>query len=124
MRTALLLLFIPTLVSAQAPGDASAYLPLNHWAMPYVEHLIARGRLIDPTPLTRPFREADLLRALEAVDSSRVTAAEWGVVRRLVGEWRRRERGPMARLDLHAGIAAGSHARREPLRAAGPGHGT
>ena len=116
-----LLLAIPGAALAQ---DASPYLPLNHWGMPYVEHLIARGRLVDPTPLTRPLREADLLRALEAVDSSRVTNAEWRVVRRLVGELTRRERGPMARLDLHAGAAAGSYARRDPLRAAGPGHGT
>jgi hypothetical protein len=92
--------------------------------MPYVEHLIARGRITDPTPLTRPFHEAALLRALEAADSARLSAAEWGVVRRLVGEFTRRERSPTARLELHAGIAASSHARRDPLRAAGEGHGT
>jgi hypothetical protein len=92
--------------------------------MPYIEHLIARGRLTDPTPLTRPFREADLLRALEAADSARLSAAEWSVVRKLTTELTRRERSPTARLDLHAGVAASSHARREALRAAGPGHGT
>ncbi len=92
--------------------------------MPYVEHLIARGRLTDPTPLTRPFREADLLRALEAADSARLSAAEWGVVKQLTAELTRRERGPTARLDLDAGVAASSHARRDALRAAGPGHGT
>ncbi len=121
MRTVLFLLLLPTLASAQ---DASPYVPLNHWGMPYVEHLIARGRLTDPTPLTRPFREADLLRALEAADSSRLTAAEWGVVRRLATELTHRERGPMTRLELHAGIAASSHARRDALREAGVGHGT
>jgi len=92
--------------------------------MPYVEHLIARGRLTDPTPLTRPIREADLLRALEGADSTRLSAAEWSVVGKIKTELARRERGPTARLDLHAGVAAGSHARREALRAAGPGHGT
>ena len=124
MRTALFLLLLPSLAIAQAPGDASPYLPLNHWAMPYVEHLIARGRLTDPTPLTRPFREADLLRALEAADSARLNAAEWAVVGKLKDELTRRERGPTARLDLDAGLAARSHARRDALRAAGPGHGT
>ena len=124
MRTALFLLLFTAPLAAQ--GDATPYVPLSHWGMPYVEHLIARGRLVDPTPLTRPLREADLLRALEAVDSSRVTNAEWRVVRRLVGELTRRERGPMARLDLHAGAAAGSYARRDPLReeGGGTGHGT
>ena len=120
MRTALFLFLFASPVLAQ---DASPYVPLDHWGMPYVEHLIARGRLSDPTPLTRPFREADLLRALEAADSSRLTAAEWGVVRRLVAELTHRERGPMARLELHAGIAASSHARRDALREAGVGHG-
>jgi len=122
MRIALfLLLAIPGTALAQ---DASPYVPLSHWAMPYVEHLIARGRLTDPTPLTRPFREAELLRALEAADSARLSAAEWAVVRQIKDELTRRERGPAARLDLHAGIAASSHARRDALREAGPGHGT
>ena len=118
-------LFLAVLVSPLAgQGDASPYVPLGHWAMPYVEHLIARGRLADPTPLTRPFREADLLRALEGADSARLTAAEWDVVGRIKRELMRHERGPTARLDLHAGVAASSHARRDALREAGPGHGT
>jgi hypothetical protein len=33
-------------------------------------------------------------------------------------------RGPSARMDLFAGAAASSHARRDPLREAGPGHAT
>ena len=117
-------LFLLILVSPALAQDASPYVPLSHWAMPYVEHLIARGRLTDPTPLTRPFREADLLRALEATDSARLTAAEWDVVRQIKTELARHERGPTARLDLHAGSAASSHARRDALREAGPGHGT
>ncbi|HEV8398346.1 MAG TPA: hypothetical protein VGQ18_00760 [Gemmatimonadales bacterium] len=121
MRTALFLLLVPTLASAQ---DASPYAPLQWWGTAYVEHLIARGRLVDPTPLTRPFREADLLRALEEADSARLSGAEWRVVGELKNELRRRERGPTARLDLHAGIAASSHARRDALREAGAGHGT
>src|SRR5258705_10141606 len=122
MRTALFLLLFTSPLAAQ--GDASPYVPLDHWAMPYVEHLIARGRIVDPTPLTRPFREADLLRALEAADSARLRTAEWDVVKKAIAELRRRERGPTARLDLHAGIAASSHARRDALREAGAGHGT
>jgi hypothetical protein len=121
MRAALLLLLLPTLAFAQ---DASPYVPVDHWAMPYVEHLIARGRMVDPTPLTRPFREADLLRTLEGADSARLSGAEWRVVAQLKNELRRRERGPTARLDLDAGIAASSHARRDALREAGVGHTT
>ncbi len=117
----LFLLLLPTLASAQ---DASPYVPLAWWGTSYVEQLIARGRLTDPTPLTRPFREADLLRALEAADSARLTGPEWRLVQRLSAELTRHERGPAARLDLHAGLAASSHARRDPLREQGTGHGT
>src|SRR6185436_13420009 len=116
MRTALFLLLVILAPWRLAAGqDASPYVPLTHWAMPYVEHLISRGRMVDPTPLTRPFREADLLRALEGADSARLSGAEWRVVAQLKNELRRRERGPTARLDLDAGIAASSHARRDAL---------
>jgi capsule assembly protein Wzi len=122
MRTALLtLLLLPASAAAQ---EASPYLPLSHWSTPYIEHLIATGRMTDPSPLTRPLKTQDVVRALEAVDSNAVTGAEWSVVRRIRSDLARRTRGPSARMDLHAGVAGSSHARRDPLRAAGPGHGT
>ncbi|PYO90773.1 MAG: hypothetical protein DMD66_01640, partial [Gemmatimonadetes bacterium] len=104
--------------------EASPYVPLSWWGTPFIEHLIARRRLVDPTPLTRPLRATDLLRTLDAVDSTVVTNAEWTVVRQMRSDLRRTQRGPSARLDVHAGVAASSHARRDPLRAAGPGHAT
>src|SRR6266481_4128894 len=57
------------LVPVVAAQEASPYVPLQHWTMPYVEHLIARGVIGDPTPLTRPFKRADLVRVLRAVDT-------------------------------------------------------
>src|SRR5216683_6598955 len=45
-----MLLVAPTL----AAQEASPYVPLQHWTMPYAEHLIALGVIPDPTPLTRP----------------------------------------------------------------------
>jgi hypothetical protein len=92
--------------------------------MPFIEHLITSGRMADPTPLTRPFRTDQVLRGLEAVDSTAVTGAEWAVVRWVRSDLTRQERGPAARMDVHGGIAASSHARRDPLREAGVGHGT
>src|SRR2546423_3378848 len=41
--------------------QASAYVPLDDWTMPYVEHLIATGAIPDPAPLTRPLRRAAVL---------------------------------------------------------------
>src|SRR5216110_638459 len=113
--------FVPSVAVSQ---DASPYLPISHWSVPFIEHLIASGLIADPTPLTRPFRTDQVLRALDAVDSTTVTRAEWAVVRQVRSDLRRQERGPTARLDVHAGSAASSHARRDPVREAGVGHGT
>ena len=122
MRTALVLLLL--LPAGAAAQEASPYLPISHWSMPFLEHLITAGRLVDPTPLTRPFRVDQVLRALDAVDSTIVTRAEWAVVRQVRSDLTRHEHGPAARLDVHAGLAASSHARRDPLREAGTGQAT
>jgi hypothetical protein len=104
--------------------EASPYLPLSHWSTPYIEHLIAAGRIADPSPLARPFKAQDVVRALEAVDSNVVTAAEWSVVKLIRSDLLREMRGPSARLDVHASVTGSSHARRDALREAGPGHAT
>src|SRR5260221_1661262 len=109
--------------SAAVSQEASPYLPLSHWSVPFIEHLITAGRIADPTPLTRPFRTEQVLRALDAVDSTTVTRAEWAVVRQVRSDLTRQERGPPSRLDVHAGIPASSHDRRDPVREAGGGHG-
>ncbi|HYU09385.1 MAG TPA: hypothetical protein VEK77_08400, partial [Gemmatimonadales bacterium] len=122
MRTALLLLLLtPAGAVAQ---EASPYLPLSHWSMPFIEHLIAAGRIADPSPLSRPFKVQDVVRALDAVDSNVVTGAEWAVVKHIRSDLARRMRGPAARIDIEAATAASSYARRDPLRATGPGHTT
>ena len=66
-----LLFLLPTHLSAQA----SAYIPLDDPRMPIVELLIARGDLRDPSPMTRPIREADL----------RLVIAEAGLAPETVG---------------------------------------
>jgi capsule assembly protein Wzi len=122
MRTALAGLLL--LSASLAAQEASPYVPINHWSMPYVEHLIAAGRMADPSPLSRPLKVDELLRALAGVDSGVVTGSEWAVVRKIRAEFTRTMRGPSARIDLDAGVAASSHARRDPLREAGVGHAT
>src|SRR6266513_4578456 len=112
--------FLPSVAVSQ---EASPYVPLSHWSMPFIEHLINAGRLVDPSPLTRPFHAEELLRALEAVDSSITTGPEWAVVQRVRADLVRHQRGPSARIDIHAGIQAASFANRDPLRERGTGHG-
>jgi len=118
------LVALAVLATPLAAQEASPYVPVGNWAMPFVEHLIAAGRMADPSPLSRPLRVDELLRALAAVDSNVVTGSEWAVVKRIRGEFDRKMRGPSARMDFNAGIAGASHARRDPLRAAGVGHAT
>src|SRR2546422_8259909 len=121
------------LLSPALPGGAmlagqevSPYLPLGHWATPYLEHLIARGAIADPSPLSRPFAQADIVRVLSAADTTRLGSAERHVVRAIVAALGRppADGKPWARVDGNVAATGASHARRDPLRAAGPGHGT
>jgi hypothetical protein len=97
--------------------DASPYVPLQHWAMPFVEHLIAVGAIADPTPLTRPLREGELARALRALDTTTVTPAVRATVRRLLAELERDASAgtPRYRVTGDAGVAIATHALRDPL---------
>ncbi len=113
MRAFFVLLCAAVPLAAQ---EASPYVPLQHWAMPYVEQLIARGALRDPTPLTRPLKQADLVRALEAVDTLQVSDAVYAEVQRLLRAFLfDLPRGPKYRLSGEVGLAAATYNVRDPL---------
>src|SRR6266853_5276562 len=113
---AVTLLFVTSFSAAALTGQtASPYVPLHHWAMPYVEYLITAGVMADPTPLTRPLKQADLVRALEAADTIRLGDAAKAAVRQLLREFRPRVRGRRYRVELGAGLAAASYTVRDPL---------
>src|SRR6266478_1777926 len=110
------LLLVTSFSAAALTGQtASPYVPLHNWAMPYVEYLITAGVMADPTPLTRPLKQTDLVRALEAADTIRLGDAAKATVRQLLREFRPRVRGPRYRVDLGAGLAAASYTVRDPL---------
>ena len=117
MRAAGALLLVATSLSAAplAAQTASPYVPLGHWAMPYVEYLISGGVIADPTPLTRPLKQADLVLALEAADTLRLGEAARATVRRLLRELRPQVQGARYRVELGAGLAAASYTMRDPL---------
>jgi hypothetical protein len=117
MRAAGALLLVATSLSAAplAAQTASPYVPLGHWAMPYVEYLISGGVIADPTPLTRPLKQADLLLALDAADTLRLGEAPRATLRRLRREFRPQVQGARYRVDLGAGLAAASYTMRDPL---------
>jgi hypothetical protein len=128
LRVATLLLVNPALTGGAMLGaqQPSPYVPLAHWATPYLEHWIARGAIADPSPLSRPFVQADVVRALTTVDTTRLGSAERRVVRAILAALAPSptEGKPWARVDGDLAATGASHARRDPLRAAGPGHGT
>src|SRR6266481_3643696 len=113
---AVTLLFVTSFSAAALTGQtASPYVPLHHWAMPYVEYLITAGVMADPTPLTRPLKQADLIHALEAADTIRLGDAAKATVRRLLRELRPQVQGARYRVELGAGLAAASYTMRDPL---------
>src|SRR3989442_6375543 len=105
---------------------ATPHCPLAHWARPYLEHLMARGASADPSPLSRPFVQADVVAALSTADTTRLSGAERRVVRAILAALGRppADGKPWARVDGDVAATRASHARRDPLRAAGAGHGT
>ena len=116
MRRASLLCIAFVLQSSSLRAQTAApYVPLSYWGTPYIEHLISAGKMVDPTPLTRPFRTDDLIRALQAVDTANSGSGERGVVRSLLHDLRRHEEGPWARIDADLGVAAATTSLRDPL---------
>lgn len=108
------------MVLVAAPGalaaqEASPYVPLNHWAMPYIEHLISARVIADPTPLTRPLKEKDVVRALTDADTTRLGSNVRSTIRRLLREFAPVQRRPHYRADLDLGAAAATQALRDPL---------
>ncbi|HET7296817.1 MAG TPA: hypothetical protein VFI66_06715 [Gemmatimonadales bacterium] len=115
-----------------AAQDGSPYLPLEHWVMPYAEHLIAAGVIEDPSPLTRPLRRADLLRAVAAADTLTLGSATIATLRLLRTALDGKARGPHVAIEGGIGAGAANYSRRDQLsaidsvgpRQSGAGHGT
>lgn len=136
-RAALLVLLLKPALSGGAvlaAQQASPYLPLGDWTMPYVEHLIAAGVIEDPSPLTRPLRRSDVLRAIAAADTGPLSPATRATLRQLRAALGadRGVSGARVRAAGALGVAAANYARRDPLsaidstgpRRSGLGHAT
>src|SRR2546425_9093754 len=112
---ALLLVLLTAAPLALAAQETSPYVPLDHWAMRYIEHLVSAGVINDPTPLTRPLKQRDVVRALSEVDSNAVSPSLRATIRRLLMEWQSVERRPHYRVEGSVGAAAATQAVRDPL---------
>jgi hypothetical protein len=123
MRAALAVaLLLPSAAVAQALPP-HAYLPLEHWATPFVEHLIDRGVVRDPTPMMRPWIVSAVVRALAETDTTRLTGPERATVRRIRESLTAPDREVLATASAEFGGRAATHGRRLEfaLREAGPG---
>lgn len=69
---------------------ASPYLPIDHWAYPVLELWISRGDVTTLSPMTRPYRIADVVRAASQLRDSSLSDTEAEIRRRLL-----RELGPV-----------------------------
>ena len=139
---ALLLFAVPTDLAAQASRDigarASPYLPLDHWAYPALELWIARGDVRSLSPMTRPYRVADVVGAVAGLRPKQLSSIERGLRARLLAELGpeprgepRRDRGRRGRpaegrrssdaIRLEFGLEAGaryvSQTHPDPLQA-------
>jgi len=100
------------------PGQASPFIPLDDPRLPLIEHLIARGDLQDPSPMVRPFRRIDLLRALERAGLPPQSPAG-----RLAASLRAEYADPAGdawwRVEGRGGVQGFTSARRDQLQPAG-----
>lgn len=116
MRTLALLglAVCPAILIAQTPSPR--YLSRDSWATPFVEHLVRSGVLRGLDPLTRPFERHDVAQALAAVDTLPLGASLRSAIRQLDQEFAEPSDTVRWSLEAHAGMLAGSDARRWALR--------
>ena len=115
-------LLLAALLGALAPArglaQSSPYLPLDDPRLPLLEHLIARGDIADPSPLVRPFRRLDALRALSAADTAGEATSD--IVRRLREALEEPLDSNRWRIGVRVGAQAYSNIRRDLLHPLGP----
>src|SRR5436190_1705700 len=112
-----------SLTTGLAAQSASSYLPIDHWAMPYVEHLIRAGVIPDPDPLTRPLKLGSVVAVLQGADTTRLPPAVRATIRQLLYALTPRGAPPYYRADLYVGASAGSQTRGDQLHLSGSSYG-
>jgi len=108
--------------ATSAAAQTSPYLPLDDSRLPLLEHLIARGDVEDPSPMIRPFRVGDAVRALAAADTAPGSPAG-GPIHRLRESLEADLVSAEAwwAVEARAGGEAYTQKRRDPLHLGGPG---
>ncbi len=102
-----------------ADAQGSPYIPIDDPRLARFELLIDRGAIADPSPLVRPFTEAQAVAALKALHR-RASAADSAEARSLLQLWTPLDTIYWGRVDAGLGAQSYTHARRDPLHPAGP----
>jgi len=121
LATTIILLVVAVQASrAQLPGHA--YIPLEDWSTPYLEYLVRRGIVPDPSPMLRPWRASDIGQALAAARTGAATGAELKMLKRLQRQYPAVSDTVSLWLRGDVGIRTSTHSRiNSELREAGPG---
>jgi hypothetical protein len=106
------------LAPARGASQSTPYIPLDDPRLPLLEHLIARGDIADPSPMLRPFRRADALRALTGADTASDASA--ALIRHLREEFREPADSQRWLLAARAGAQAYTEIRRDVYHPLGP----
>ncbi len=119
MRVASILLLGLLRVPIAVDAQGSPYMALDDPRLRFLEHLIARGDVADPSPHVRPLLERDVLLALHEAARD-TTTASGKIVRELLRAWElpRSDNG-WWRVNGRVGAQAYSQPRRDLLQPAG-----
>lgn len=107
-----------------AATNASAYLPLGHWAYPILEYWISAGRIDDLSPFVKPWRRLDVARAVAELEEGPLRGFDRTWIARLERELApelallRGDERANERLELRFGLAGDyySQTHRDVLR--------
>ena len=110
------------LAPGHRPGHAqgSPYIQLDDPRLARFELLVDRGVIPDPTPLVRPFTEAQAVAALRSL-SPKASASDSAQAASLLKLWTPPDTMYWGRVDFALGAQAYTHAARDPVHPAGDG---
>ncbi|HSB55403.1 MAG TPA: hypothetical protein VLD58_13660 [Gemmatimonadales bacterium] len=106
------------LAAGPLAAQASPYISRDDPRLPAFEHLIALGDVADPSPMIRPFRRIDAVRALDSALAGG-EARDTALINELRSAWTEDTAEARWEVEARAGGQAYTEGRRDPLHLAG-----
>lgn len=117
LRLSHIALFV-LLTAGRLGAQASPYISRDDPRLPAFEHLIALGDVEDPSPMIRPIRRIDAVRALDSALTSG-QARDTALIRQLLSVWTEDTAEARWEVEGRAGAQGYTEARRDPLHLGG-----